>query len=70
MIPILGEAGIALAPVGTLPSTKTFIMMVWGHHDDDMKKFKGFDHEDVCCKPTGGSATVSGQSQCQVGYGT
>ena len=53
MIPILGEAGIALTPVGTLPSTKTFIMMVWGHHDDDMKKFKGFNHEDVCCKPTG-----------------
>ena len=44
MIPILEEDGIAMAPVGTLPSTKDFIKMVWGYHGDNIKNFKGFNH--------------------------
>ena len=67
MIPILEEDGIAMAPVGTLPSTKDFIKMVWGYHGDNMKNFKGFTHNDVCCKTTGGSGPARRQSQCQVG---
>jgi hypothetical protein len=47
-----------MAPVGTLPSTKTFIKLVWGHHADNMKNFKGFSHSDVCCKTTGGSGSL------------
>jgi hypothetical protein len=60
MIPILEEDGIDMAPVGTLPSTKTFIKMVWGHHGDNMANFKGFSHNDVCCK------LMEQKSQCQV----
>ena len=67
MIPILEEDGIAMAPVGTLPSTKTFIKLVWGHHAANMKNFKGFSHSDVCWKTTWGSGPARRQSQCQVG---
>jgi hypothetical protein len=34
-------------PVGTLPSTKDFIQIVWGYHGDDMANFKGFSHNNV-----------------------
>ena len=44
MIPILEEDGIAMAPVGTLPSTKHFIKMVWAHHFDTTK---GFSHNNT-----------------------
>ncbi len=36
-----------MAPMGTLPSFKDFIKMVWGHHGDDMINFKGLNN--VCC---------------------
>ena len=50
MIPILEEDGIAMAPVDTLPSVKAFIQMVWGHLGDNINSFKGFSHNDMCCK--------------------
>ena len=50
-----------MAPMGTLPSIKAFIQMVWVHHGDNINNFKGFSHNNVCCKPTGGSSTVRGQ---------
>ncbi len=52
MIPILEEDGIAMAPVGTLPSTKTFIKMVWGHHGDNIK---GFSHKNMSLTSFGSS---------------
>jgi hypothetical protein len=47
MILDLEEDGIAMALVGTLPSTKDFINMVWGYHGDGMANFKGFSHNNV-----------------------
>ena len=59
MVPMILEPGIAITPESSLPSIKDFSHLVWGHQNDNMVRFPGFQDSKVCCK------LVFGKSACQ-----
>ena len=54
MIPILEEAGVAVAPLDALPTIKDYIKLVWGHFTGEENFKVDFSKGSVCCQPTDG----------------
>jgi hypothetical protein len=65
MIPILEEAGVAVAPLDALPTIKDYIKLVWGHFTGEENFKVDFSKGSVCCQPTGWRS--GGMSPCQRG---
>ena len=53
MIPILEEAGVAVAPLDALPTIKDYLKLVWGHFTGEENFKVDFSKGSVCCQPTG-----------------
>ena len=64
MIPILEEAGVAVAPLDALPTIKDYIKLVWGHFTGEENFKVDFSKGSVCCHPTGWRS--GGMSPCQM----